>query len=135
MKKLGYEIIGYACKSPSDVDLKTRLKLLQEMVNNLLGRSLVDKVYVLISSQASSPINERDLSTIDEIMGKLEHVTGSTPDKAMLHNRLKIHHWFSFWLTIDMLEYLQSVGHNVCLTSINFAGLSSRSYLIKALLK
>lgn len=34
-----------------------------------------------------------------------------------------------------MLEYLQSVDHNVCLTSIDFAGFSSRSYLMKDLLE
>ncbi|KAI8086738.1 uncharacterized protein BX664DRAFT_351129 [Halteromyces radiatus] len=43
-----------------------------------------------------------------------EHVTGSTP---------------------DMLKYLQSVDHNVCLASIDFAGLSSRSYIIKDFLE
>lgn len=34
-----------------------------------------------------------------------------------------------------MLEYLQSVDHNVCLASIDFARFSSRSYLIKDLLE
>lgn len=54
------------------------------MVNHLLGRSFVDKVYVPMSNYASSPFNERDLDTIDEITGKLEHVIGSTPDRMML---------------------------------------------------
>jgi hypothetical protein len=60
-EKKDYEIIGYVRKSPSDVDPETRLKLLQKMVDNLLDRSLVDKVYVSVSSLASSPFNERDL--------------------------------------------------------------------------
>ncbi|KAG2203629.1 hypothetical protein INT47_011723 [Mucor saturninus] len=84
------------------------------MVDNLLDRSLVDKVYVLVSSPASSPFNERDLNQTDEIMKKLTHVTGDTS---------------------DMLEYLQSIDHDVCLTSINFAGISSHSHLIKDLLE
>jgi hypothetical protein len=86
LKKNGYEIIGYVRKSPSDVNRETRLKLLQQMVNNLLDRSLVDKVYVSISSLASSPFNERDLNTTDEIMEKLKHVTGNTPGKAILQH-------------------------------------------------
>ncbi|KAL0080395.1 hypothetical protein J3Q64DRAFT_1644343, partial [Phycomyces blakesleeanus] len=51
----------YVRKSPSDVDLETRSKLLQKMVDDLLDRSLVDKVYVSVSSLTSSPFNERDL--------------------------------------------------------------------------
>ncbi|OAD67807.1 hypothetical protein PHYBLDRAFT_150896 [Phycomyces blakesleeanus NRRL 1555(-)] len=52
---------SYVRKSPSDVDLETRSKLLQKMVDDLLDRSLVDKVYVSVSSLTSSPFNERDL--------------------------------------------------------------------------
>lgn len=83
-KKNGYEIISYAHKFLSNVHSETRLRLLQQMVNHLLGRSFVDKVYVPMSNYASSPFNERDLDTIDEITGKLEHVIGSTPDRMML---------------------------------------------------
>lgn len=86
LKKNDYEIIGYVRKSPSDVDPETRLKLLQKMVDNLLDRSLVDKVYVSVSSPASSPFNERDLNKTDEIMEKLKHVTGNTPGKAILRH-------------------------------------------------
>lgn len=86
LKKNDYEIIGYVRKSPSDVDPETRLKLLQKMVDNLLDRSLVDKVYVSVSSPASSPFNERDLNKTDEIMEKLKHVTGNTPGKAILQH-------------------------------------------------
>lgn len=114
LKKNDYEIIGYVRKSPSDVDPERRLKLLQKMVDNLLDRSLVDKVYVSVSSPASSPFNERDLNKTDEIMEKLKHVTGNTP---------------------DMLEYLQSIDHNICLASIDFAGISSRSHFVKDLLE
>lgn len=34
-----------------------------------------------------------------------------------------------------MLEYLQSIDHNICLASIDFAGISSRSHLVKDLLE
>ncbi|KAI8096325.1 uncharacterized protein BX664DRAFT_258100, partial [Halteromyces radiatus] len=99
----------YARKSPDGSDPATRLQHLQQMVNNLRERSLVDKTYVSISSLASSPFNERDLNVVDD-MEKLEHVTGNTQ---------------------DMLEYIQAVDHNVCLVSIDFAGLSSRSHIVK----
>ncbi|KAI7866947.1 uncharacterized protein EV154DRAFT_540974 [Mucor mucedo] len=107
-------IIGYVRKSPSDVNFETRLKLVQQMVDNLRDRSLVDKVYVSVSSHASSPFNERDLNKNDGIMEKLNHVTGNTS---------------------DMLEYLQSIDHDICLTSIDFAGIASRAYLVKDLLE
>ncbi|KAI8096331.1 uncharacterized protein BX664DRAFT_323677 [Halteromyces radiatus] len=113
LKKNGYEVIGYARKSPDGSDPATRLQHLQQMVNNLRERSLVDKTYVSISSLASSPFNERDLNVVDD-MEKLEHVTGNTQ---------------------DMLEYIQAVDHNVCLVSIDFAGLSSRSHIVKDFLE
>ncbi|KAI7851507.1 hypothetical protein BDC45DRAFT_571992 [Circinella umbellata] len=85
LKENGYEIIGYARKSPSsEINMETRLKLLQRMIDNLRDRSVVDKTYVSVSY---------------------------------------------------MLEYLQSVDHNVCLVSIDYAGLSSHSHLIKGLLE
>lgn len=85
MKEKGYEIIGYARKSPSDDDIETRLKLLQQMINNLRDRSFVDKVYVSISSHAYLPLNERDSNTSNEIMKKLEHLTGSTSGKIIVY--------------------------------------------------
>lgn len=91
-KKDGYEVIGYVRKSPSDVDLETRRNLLQKMVDNLLDRSLVDKVYVSVSSLASSPLKERDLDENDDVIKKLKNVDGNTQ---------------------DMLEYVQSVDHNI----------------------
>ncbi|KAI9359143.1 hypothetical protein BD770DRAFT_320275, partial [Pilaira anomala] len=104
----------YVRKSPSDVDPETRLKLLQKMIDNLLERSLAGKVYVSVSSNASLPFKERDSNKTDEIMKKLKHVTGNTP---------------------GMLEYLQCINHNICLASIDFAGICSRSYLVKDLLE
>ncbi|KAI9485260.1 MAG: hypothetical protein EXX96DRAFT_474928, partial [Benjaminiella poitrasii] len=41
----GYEIIGYARKSPANDDIDTRTKLLQAMVNNLHERSFTSRVY------------------------------------------------------------------------------------------
>ncbi|GAA5806570.1 hypothetical protein HPULCUR_012108 [Helicostylum pulchrum] len=40
----GYEVIGYAQKSPTNDSVDTRTRLLQSMVNNLFERSLVNQV-------------------------------------------------------------------------------------------
>ncbi|KAI9018736.1 hypothetical protein CLU79DRAFT_705389, partial [Phycomyces nitens] len=101
-------------KSPSDLNRETRKKLLQKMVDNLQDRSLVDRVFVSLSSSASCPFSKRDLHRDDKIIKTMKNVTGNTS---------------------DMLEYFQSVDHNICLVSIDFAGLSSRPHLVKDLLE
>ncbi|KAG1534264.1 hypothetical protein G6F49_013390 [Rhizopus delemar] len=76
------------------------------MINNLSERSFAQRIYVSPSSCASTPFFERDLKRNDNIMGKLENIRGNSQ---------------------DMLEYLSSVDHDICLTSIDFAGLTSRT--------
>ncbi|KAG1040239.1 hypothetical protein G6F43_012332 [Rhizopus delemar] len=76
------------------------------MINNLSERSFAQRIYVSPSSCASTPFSERDLKRNDDIMGKLENIRGNSQ---------------------DMLEYLSSVDHDICLTSIDFAGLASRT--------
>ncbi|ORX60554.1 hypothetical protein DM01DRAFT_1332697 [Hesseltinella vesiculosa] len=90
-KKNGLEIIGYARKSPSNSDSTTRLRLSQKMINNLRDRSLEDKIYVSTSSHASSPFNERDSNEINEVMQKLEGVTGNKYPRQKVHN-MQNHH-------------------------------------------
>ncbi|KAI9019248.1 hypothetical protein CLU79DRAFT_705338, partial [Phycomyces nitens] len=60
-KENGYEIIGHVRKFPSDVTRETRQKLLQKMADNLLDRSLVDQVFVSVSSYASWRFNKKGL--------------------------------------------------------------------------
>ncbi|KAI9477916.1 MAG: hypothetical protein EXX96DRAFT_229960 [Benjaminiella poitrasii] len=102
----GYEIVDYARKSPGDKDENDRIRLLQDMINNLSERSFAQRIYVSPSSYASTPFFERDLKRNDNIMGKLENIRGNSQ---------------------DMLEYFSSVDHDICLTSIDFAGLTSRT--------
>ncbi|KAG1320087.1 hypothetical protein G6F62_011505 [Rhizopus arrhizus] len=100
------EIIGYARKSPSPEDQETRVRLLNFMTNNLRSRSLATRVYVSACSRSSTPLEERDLKN-HEIYDELSNIDGDTQ---------------------EMLKYLQSVKHDVCLVSLDFAGLSSRSH-------
>ncbi|KAG2228722.1 hypothetical protein INT48_007455, partial [Thamnidium elegans] len=102
----GYEIVGYARKSPGDEDENDRIRLLQDMINNLSERSFAQRIYVSPNSCASTPFFERDLKLNDNIMDKLENIRGNSQ---------------------DMLEYLGSVDHDICLISIDFAGLTSRA--------
>ncbi|KAI9267002.1 hypothetical protein BY458DRAFT_437561, partial [Sporodiniella umbellata] len=96
----------YARKSPTIDNIDTRTRLLQAMVDNLHERSFTSKVYVSTNSYSSTPFFERDLKNKDSIIDKLSQVTGNTQ---------------------DMLIYLKSIKHNVCLVSIDFAGLTTRT--------
>lgn len=77
----GYEIVGYARKSPGDEDENDRIRLLQDMINNLSERSFAQRIYVSPSSCASIPFFERDLKHNDNIMGKLENIRGNSQSK------------------------------------------------------
>ncbi|KAL0075651.1 hypothetical protein J3Q64DRAFT_1703071 [Phycomyces blakesleeanus] len=87
-KKNGYEIIGYARKSPTSEDVTSRTRLLKSMVSNLKERSFATKIFV-------SPFIMDELS-----------VDGNTQ---------------------DLLVYLKSFHHDVCLVTIDFAGITTRS--------
>ncbi|CAO3693174.1 unnamed protein product [Rhizopus stolonifer] len=110
----GYEIIGYARKSSTIDNIDTRTRLLQTMVDNLHERSFTSKVYVSTCSYSSTPFFERDLKNKDDIIDKLNQVTGNTQ---------------------DMLIYLKSIKHNICSVSIDFAGLTTRTHDIIQLIE
>lgn len=86
----GYEIVGYARKSPANDNIDNRTKLLQAMVNNLQERSFASRIYVSTSSYSSTPFFERDLKNDDGIIDKLSQVTGSTQGKIKYRQTLKI---------------------------------------------
>ncbi|KAI8388294.1 uncharacterized protein BYT42DRAFT_491594 [Radiomyces spectabilis] len=111
LKTEGIEVIGYARKSVGDESGEKRLQLVQAMVNNLISRSLADKVYVSISSHASAPLASRDLAE-QPIFKDLQHVEGSTQ---------------------DLLEYIKSAEKDICLVSLDFAGLSTSPVEIQKL--
>ncbi|OAD70841.1 hypothetical protein PHYBLDRAFT_64084 [Phycomyces blakesleeanus NRRL 1555(-)] len=105
LKKNGYEIIGYARKSPSE-DVTSRARLLKSMVSNLKERSFATKIFVSPCSWASPPLVSRDLQGNSRVIMNELSVDGNTQ---------------------DLLVYLKSVHHDVCLVTIDFAGITTRS--------
>ncbi|KAI9011867.1 hypothetical protein CLU79DRAFT_771648 [Phycomyces nitens] len=83
------------------------------MVKNLLSRSLATRIYVSACSRSSTPFEERDIKKL-EIYNEFADIDGDTQ---------------------EMLKYVQSVKHDVCLVSLDFSGLSSRSHHVKDLLE
>ncbi|KAI8993513.1 hypothetical protein BDB01DRAFT_716486 [Pilobolus umbonatus] len=63
LKKNGYEIIGYARKSPTGEDITCRTRLLKSMISNLEERSFATKIFVSPCSWASTPLESCDLLT------------------------------------------------------------------------
>lgn len=106
LKKNGYEIIGYARKSPTGEDVACRTRLLKSMISNLKERSFTTKIFVSPCSWASTPLASRDLLPNSEAILDDLSVDGNTQ---------------------DLLTYLKSVNHDVCLVSIDFAGITTRS--------
>ncbi|KAI9027236.1 hypothetical protein CLU79DRAFT_30929 [Phycomyces nitens] len=76
------------------------------MVNNLENRSLASRISVYFPSCASTPFSERDTTNNKSVLAKLSNVNRDTQ---------------------DMLHYLQSAQHEICLVSIDYAGVTSRS--------
>ncbi|KAG2216305.1 hypothetical protein INT45_011237 [Circinella minor] len=102
----GYEIIGYARKSPTGENVTSKTRLLKSMVSNLKERSLATKIFVSPCSWASSPLVSRDLQDISQVIMDDLSVDGNTQ---------------------DLLAYIHSVDHNICLVTIDFGGITRRS--------
>ncbi|KAI7895915.1 uncharacterized protein EV154DRAFT_494181 [Mucor mucedo] len=62
LKADGYEVIGYVRKSHGDEDKDTRIRLLQTMMDKMLERLLVDKIFVSPMSHAGEPFGSRDVN-------------------------------------------------------------------------
>ncbi|KAG0182894.1 hypothetical protein DFQ28_001820, partial [Apophysomyces sp. BC1034] len=106
LKKEGYTLVGYCRKSPGQEIDGDRIRLLQQMVNRLSDRSLVEKVFVSCCSSASDLLLERDLKNGKVIIEALEGVEGDTQ---------------------DLVHYLRRVEDKVCIVAIDFAGFSTNS--------
>ncbi|KAI8099241.1 uncharacterized protein BX664DRAFT_254091, partial [Halteromyces radiatus] len=114
LKMEGYEIIGYARKSLGPEDSDTRARLLQSMIDKLKERSLTSKVFVSTSSSASQLFSERDILKDSEVLRKLVGVEGTTH---------------------DLISYLGTTEKDICLVSLDFAGLSTNSTDVRNLIR
>ena len=83
LKKDDFEVFGYARKSPHNLSCESLKKNLQNMIDCLRHRSLVESVYVSPNSLAKSTIFSRDMSNTHEelIQMELVHCAGSTQSK------------------------------------------------------
>ncbi|CEP09834.1 hypothetical protein, partial, partial [Parasitella parasitica] len=108
-----FEIVGYVRKSPTADISNNRVKLLQQMVDNLRSRSFATRIFVSASSKASTAFAERDLNVDQNIYQQLDEVDGTTQ---------------------DFIKYLNASKHPICLVVLDFAGLSSRSHHVQELL-
>ncbi|KAG1041456.1 hypothetical protein G6F43_012094 [Rhizopus delemar] len=78
LKDDGFQVIGYARKSPGEESEEVRIRLLQTMVDRLYERSLVDEVFVSPCSKASDPMKARDLKVNEAILKRISRVRGTT---------------------------------------------------------
>ncbi|CAO3664519.1 unnamed protein product [Rhizopus stolonifer] len=102
LKKENHNVIGYARKSKGEVDDENRTRLIQLMCDRLRERSLVDKLFVSVCSNANHPISERDVKVNKKIIEKLD-VDGNTQ---------------------EMLQYI-STNQKICLVVLDYAGLTT----------
>lgn len=80
-----FEIVGYVRKSPTADTLDNRVKLLNQMINNLRSRSFVTRIFVSSSSRASTAFVERGLKVDQKIYEQLDAVDGTTQGKKSLN--------------------------------------------------
>ncbi|KAG2222274.1 hypothetical protein INT45_006953 [Circinella minor] len=106
LKKDDFEVFGYTRKSPHNLSCESLKKNLQNMIDCLRHRSLVESVYVSPNSLAKSLISSRDMSNTDEKLTqmKLDHCAGSTQ---------------------TLLKHLSSTEKKVCLVIVDYAALST----------
>ncbi|KAG1164499.1 hypothetical protein G6F46_003360 [Rhizopus delemar] len=108
-QKNGFNIIGYARKSPGEKDKEKRARLLRIMIDKLKTRSLVQEVFVSECSSANDPLNTRDADQ----MG-FEGADGSTK---------------------DMLEFLRVSESGVILVTLDYASLTTNVEDLKEFLR
>ncbi|KAG2211419.1 hypothetical protein INT45_000009 [Circinella minor] len=102
-KRPGYEIIGYARKSPTGEDAASRTRLLKSVVLNLEERSFASKIFASPCSWAGPPRHLHPM--IYKIIWKL---------------------WRSYVLMVTRKTYLLTLN-DICLVIIDFSGITTRS--------
>lgn len=113
LKMDGFEVIGYARKSPTEIPEDELKEILKNMISCLQSRSQVKDVYVSPSSRSNSPIAARDMKTIKDYTD-LSGCVGNTQ---------------------SLLNYLSSTTKKVCLVIVDYAALSTDPHDILLLIK
>ncbi|KAI9358399.1 hypothetical protein BD770DRAFT_320880 [Pilaira anomala] len=110
----GFEIIGYARKSPGEQSNDKRKANFQNMINCLRKRSLAELIYISPQCLAGSPIASKDMPDVVEELEKMElnYCTGSTQ---------------------TLLSKLSANIKKVCLVIVDYAGLSTNPDDIRTL--
>lgn len=99
------------------------------MCDRLRERSLVDKLFVSVCSNANHPISERDVKVDKKIIEKLD-VDGNTQGKSTNVNSI---FYFSILIIgvplllfffLEMLQYI-STNKKICLVVLDYAGLTT----------
>ncbi|KAG1149595.1 hypothetical protein G6F36_014706 [Rhizopus arrhizus] len=104
LKDQGYTMIGYCRKSKQrDENSNDCQRLLEQQVEKLKERSLVDKVFVSACCKSSDPIANRDLKNSSNVINELESVDGDMQ---------------------DLLKVLSTI-QKVCLVTLDAAGLTT----------
>ncbi|KAI8988016.1 hypothetical protein BDF20DRAFT_853347 [Mycotypha africana] len=112
LKSDGFEVIGYVRKSYGNEDRNTRIRLLQSMIDKMLERLSVDKIYVSPMSQAGEPFSSRDVNHDSPILRELNKVEGTTQ---------------------DLISYF-STAKKICLIRVDFAGITTNCANLRNLL-
>ncbi|KAL7308116.1 hypothetical protein PS15m_012010 [Mucor circinelloides] len=80
LQKKGYQVVGYARKSIGSEDEDTRIRLLQTMIERLVNRSSVKKIFVSLCSSLSEKNSARDTKELG-IVKRLQNSDGNTQSK------------------------------------------------------
>ena len=74
IKDADFECIGYVRKSPPRTNEKpeNRVRLLQQMINRLQERSMVQKVFVSPNCSSGQALNDRDVPQPKDVLQKLK---------------------------------------------------------------
>ncbi|KAI9243757.1 hypothetical protein BY458DRAFT_448138, partial [Sporodiniella umbellata] len=99
-------LVSYTCKSPKDNVFDNKTQLVQLIIGSLKEHSFASRIYISMSSWASIPFAKRDTKPNNEIMSKLQNINCNTQ---------------------DLLKYVNTCDHDICLISVDFAVLTTRS--------
>ncbi|KAI8388577.1 uncharacterized protein BYT42DRAFT_528538 [Radiomyces spectabilis] len=128
LKKDGHTIVGYVRKSLTNDKEAKRIKLLQQMCDNLKQRSMVDVVFGSTHSKANDPFCSRDLTKRKQTVEDDDDL-GNTQGKTSIQLCS-----MSNMSTLDMLEFIASKS-KICIVALDHAGLTTNTHDLREFLR